>query len=60
MSVGVLEGGGGHACEVLEVFAEGGLVGEVQVVGYLLDVLARIAQLVLGFLNYELVNPVAG
>ena len=58
--MGVLEGGGGEAGEVLEVFAEGGLVGEVQLIGDLLDILSGVAQQVFRFLDDILVYPFPG
>ena len=55
-----LEFGGGQAGEVLEVFAEGGLVGEVELVGYLLHVFAGESKEVFCFGDDELVNPLCG
>lgn len=52
--------GGGEAGQVFEVFAEGALVGEVQFVGYLLDVFAGEAEEVFCLEDYHVVNPLAG
>ena len=45
---------------LLEVFAQERLVGEVQLVGYLLDVLGRVLQQHTHFQNDIVVNPVSG
>jgi len=51
--------GGGHAGEVLEVFAERALVGEIEFVGHLLYVFAREAEEVLCFEDDHVVDPLA-
>ena len=45
---------------MLEILSERRLVGKIQLIGYLLHILARIAQKILGLLNHILVNPFGG
>ena len=52
--------GGGETSEMLEVFAEGALVGEVEFVGYLLDVFAGETEEVFCLEDHHVVNPLAG
>ena len=54
---GALILGGGHPGEMLEIFSERRLIGEVEFVGNLLDVFARETQKVFSLENNELVDP---
>ena len=49
-----------HSGEMLEVFAEGGLVSEVECISHLLDVLAGKLDEVLGFEHHKFVDPIGG